>query len=81
MRRGQAAAELLNNPLFNEALTALETDLISQLRSVSLADVNAHTRLAMAFQVTGAMTRHLKHLIHDGEAAVGAIQLRGKRID
>jgi hypothetical protein len=64
-----------------EALGALEADLISQLRAVSLADVQTHTRLAMAFQVTTAVTRHFAHLIHDGEVAAGSIQLRGSRID
>jgi hypothetical protein len=71
----------MQNPLLQEALWALEADLISQLRSVSLADVNSHTRLAMAFQVTSAVTRHLSHLIHDGQVAGESIQLRGKRID
>jgi hypothetical protein len=55
--------------------------LIAQLRITSLEDVQAHTRLTMAFQITTAVTRHLRHVIHDGEVAAGSLQLRGQRID
>ncbi len=81
LRRADRATELLSNPLLNESIAALEADLIGQLRMTSLSDVQSHTRLAMAFQVTTAVTRHLHHIIHDGEVAAGSIQLRGMRID
>lgn len=81
MRRGQRAQELMANELFNESVATLENDLIAQVRVASLSDVSAHTRLVMAFQVTNAVMRHLRHVIHDGEVAAGSIQLRGKRID
>jgi hypothetical protein len=81
LKRGQAADELMANPLLREALEALEADLLGQIRTVSLADVAGHTRLVLAMQVSGAVTRHLKHLIHDGHVAAESISLRGKRID
>ena len=81
LRKGQAASELMANPLLAESLGALEADLLAQIRTVSLADVAGHTRLVLAVQVTGAVTRHLKHLIHDGQVAAESISLRGKRID
>lgn len=80
-RRGQKAVELLTNELFNESLNALELDLVAQMRATSLADIQSHTRLVMALQATNAVTRHLKHLVHDGHVAAEQIQLRGKRID
>lgn len=81
VRRGQQAQELLNNSLFNESFSALKHDLISQISVASLADVNGHTRLVLAFQTANAVEKHLRNLIHDGEAATQALNLRGKRID
>lgn len=81
MRRGQAAQELLRNSLFNEALNSLNIDLQQQIRAVALSDKDGHTRLVMAIQIASAIERFLRHVIADGEAAVGVIELRGKRID
>jgi len=35
----------------------------------------------MAVQMAGAVERYLRNVIHDGDAAMESIQLRGKRID
>jgi hypothetical protein len=81
VRRGMRAQELLNNQLFNESVAQLENDLLAQIRTVSLNDVSSHTRLTIAVQVVGAVTRHLRNIVQDGEIASGSIDLRGKRID
>lgn len=81
MRRAQAAQELLRNDLLNEAIISIENDLLAQMRAVKLDDVNAHTRLILALQTSQAVSRHLWHRIQDGHAAMGEINLRGRRID
>lgn len=81
IRHGQAAQELLNNALFQESLTAVRADLNAQLMAVSLHDVQAHTRLVIAMQVTRAVERHLVSIVETGIAAAGEIDLRGSRID
>lgn len=81
VRRGQAAQELLRNPLLLEAFQAVRSDLNAQLMAVNLADVVAHTRLVTAMQVTRAVERHLLDIIETGAAAVEQINLRGQRID
>lgn len=81
IRHGQAAAELLANPLFHEAMTAVRNDLNAQLMTVRLDDVNVHTRLIMAMQVTRAVERHLVSIVETGQAAAGELNLRGMRID
>lgn len=81
MRHGQAAAELLNNALFQESLTAVRNDLNAQLMAVSLHDVEAHTRLVIAMQVTRAVERHLISIVETGRAAVAELDLSGSRID
>lgn len=72
---------MLANSLFNEAMNSLNHDLQQQLRSVALHDKDGHTRLVLAVQMHGAIERFLRNVILDGEAAVQAINLRGKRID
>jgi hypothetical protein len=81
IRRGQAAEELLANPLLRESLAALREDLNTQLLTVRLDDVEGQKRIVMAVQMSGAIERYLKSLIRDGDALAGTIQLRGKRID
>jgi len=46
-----------------------------------LDDQNAHTRLVMALQISGAVSRNLWHMINAGANAVEEIKWRGKRID
>lgn len=62
-------------------MEALEHDLLNQMRQVSLADKEAHTRLVIGLQTNNAVRRHLWMMINDGHTAVQQIQLRGKRID
>jgi hypothetical protein len=81
LRRGQAAKELLENPLLSETLGNLRADLLGQIASASLSDKDSHTRLVMAVQMSGAIERHLKKMINEGGIAAEAIAIRGKRID
>ena len=80
-RRAVAAQQLLENPVLQEAVQAMEADLLNQMQHVSLADREAHTRLMIGLQTTQAVKRHLWRMIQDGAAAVEQIRLRGRRID
>lgn len=62
-------------------MSALDRDLLSQMRQVSLADKEAHTRLVVGLQTNAAVQRHLWMMIQDGVSAAQEINLRGKRID
>jgi hypothetical protein len=81
VRKAHAAQELLNNPLLNESLFSVESDLLAQMRAVKLDDVNAHTRLIMALQINSTVQRTLWSRIQDGHRAGDEINLRGKRLD
>jgi len=59
----------------------MELDLLNQMRRVSLADSDAHTRLVMGLQTNDAIRQHLWLMIQDGHVATQEIDLRGKRID
>ena len=80
-RRAIAAQQLLENPLLQEAVGALEADLIAQIKAVRLDDKEAHTRLVMAFQISSTVTRHLWNTVQDGAHAREQIRLHGSRLD
>lgn len=79
--RGLAAQQLLENELLRESFYALQSDILNQMRQVSLADKEGHTRLVLAMQTATAVERQLWMLIQDGHAAVGELNMRGSRID
>lgn len=81
MRRGQAAHELMLNPLLRESIHAVEMTLLKQMHQVKLDDVAGHTRLIIALQVSQAVNRHLWSVMQDGEVAHQELRLRGRRID
>ena len=81
MIRAQKAQELLSNDLLQHAVEAETQSIVEQMRRVSLADSEAHTRLVMALQISGAVNRHLWALIQDGHEAAGDLDVRGSRID
>lgn len=55
--------------------------MLKQMHHVKLDDVDAHTRLILALQVSQAVNRHLWGVIQDGEIARQELNLRGRRID
>lgn len=78
-RRAVTAQQLLENPLLQEAFSAVEADLLQQMRAARLDDKDGHTRLVMALQMSNAINRHLWLVIQDGQAA--QLNVRGSRID
>jgi hypothetical protein len=80
-RRALAAQQLLENPLLQEALGALEADVLAQMHAVSLADKDAHTRLILALQMGNAVDRYLWQRIQDGHKATESLRFRGSRLD
>lgn len=78
-QRAATAQQLLENPLLQEAVGAVEADLVHQMKVVRLDDKEAHTRLVMALQTCNSMTRHLWNIVKDGQAA--QFNIRGSRID
>lgn len=62
-------------------MAAEEARILNQMRQCALDDKDAHTRLVMALQISGAVSRNLWHMIQDGVNAAEDIRMRGKRID
>lgn len=64
-----------------EAIWAVDTDVIEQLREVRLDLTEQHSRLVTALQVTRAVHRYLHKVILDGYNAQQMLDLKGRRID
>lgn len=69
LQRADFARQILDNPLFVDAFSALQGDLEKQRQAVKLTDTDAHTKLIMAEQVMAQFRRVLTRAIEDGEVA------------
>ena len=81
MQRAREAEALLHNPVLNDAIKSIESGLLAQMRAVKLDDVQAHTRLILAYQLNREVQQTLWSQIQDGHAAGEVVQMRGKRLD
>jgi hypothetical protein len=55
--------------MLQEAISAVEHDLIAQMHAVKLNEHESHTRLIMALQLSQTVNKHLWLTIQDGELA------------
>lgn len=71
----------MENPLLQEAMGALEADVLAQMHAVNLADEKAHHRLILALQMSKSVERYLWQRIQDGHKATESLRFRGSRLD
>jgi hypothetical protein len=69
VRRADFARQIIDNPVFNEALDALDASLCRQRLAVKPTDTDGHTKLILAEQILGQFRTYLKRTIADGEVA------------
>ena len=81
MRRAQHAQQLLSDPMLSDALWAIDSEIIDEIRKVKLDDSTGHSRLIIALQVSDGIRRHLYKVLHEGFEAQQRIEMRGRRLD
>lgn len=59
----------------------MESDILSQMRTVTLDDRDALLRLTMAYQMTKAINYRLWSLVQSGQSANELLKTRGTRLD
>jgi hypothetical protein len=69
IRRADFARQVTDNPVFREALDALDESLRRQRLAVKPTDTEGHTKLILAEQVLGQFRGYLKRAIDDGQIA------------
>jgi hypothetical protein len=71
--RGHAAQDLLDNPLFKDAVSAIRDGIVSKIADSAMGDEKTHNRLAIALQIINQIERQLITHIQTGRMA--AIQV------
>lgn len=69
IRRADFARQVTDNPVFREALDALDESLRRQRLAVKPTDTEGHTKLILAEQILGQFRAYLKRAIDDGQVA------------
>ena len=77
IKRGERASEVLENPLFKEAVTKVREGIIQSMAQSPLGDSETHNRLVIAMQLLNQIEKSLKDVISTGKMA--AIQTSDKR--
>jgi hypothetical protein len=77
IKRGERANEVLENPLFKEAITKVREGIINSMSVSALGDAETHNRLVIAMQLLNQIEKSLKDVVVTGKMA--AIQTSDKR--
>ena len=77
IKRGERAAEVLENELFKEAVTKVREGIIQSMAISPLGDSETHNRLVIAMQLLNQIEKGLKDVITTGR--MSAIQTSDKR--
>ena len=69
MIRGHAAQDLLDNPLFKDAVKAVRDGIVDALSTAAMGDEKAHNRLAIALQIVNQIEKQLISHVQTGRMA------------
>ena len=77
IKRGERAAEVLENELYKEAITKVREGIIQSMASSALGDAETHNRLVIGLQILNQIEKQLKDVMATGKMA--AMQTSDKR--
>ena len=66
---GHAAEQLLENPIYREALDKVKTGLIQAMADSPMGDEKTHNRLVIALQLLNQIERNIKTVAETGKIA------------
>lgn len=72
--RGHQAEDLLNNPLFKDAINAVRDGIVSAISTSPMGDEQTHNRLAIALQLANQIEKQLISHVHTGKMAALSIR-------
>lgn len=67
MERADRAKELLENSVFKQAFSAVESDIVGKLKSVGFDDHGTQHELVLCLQLLGNVKRKLETWVADGK--------------
>jgi hypothetical protein len=77
VKRGEQAAQILENPLFKESVDKVREGIIKSMATSALGDSETHNRLVIALQLLNQIEKQLSDVMTTGKLA--AIQTDNKR--
>ena len=76
VKRGEQAAQVLDNPLFKESVEKVREGIIRSMATSPLGDSETHNRLVIAMQLLNQIEKQLTDVMQTGK--MGAIQTDNK---
>lgn len=76
VKRGEQAAQILDNPLFKESVEKVREGIIRSMATSPLGDSETHNRLVIAMQLLNQIEKQLMDVMQTGKMA--AIQTDNK---
>ena len=69
IKRADRAEEVLNNPLFIEAVSKVRDGIIASMAASPLGDEQTHNRLVIAMQILNQIEKQLTDVVQTGKMA------------
>jgi hypothetical protein len=69
IKRAERAEEVLNNPLFIEAVDKVRSGIINSMAESPLGDDRTHNRLVIAMQILNQIKKQLTDVVQTGKMA------------
>ena len=69
VKRGEQAAQILDNPIYKEAMDKVRESLISSMANSPLGDEKTHNKLVIALQLLNQINKQLTDVMTTGKLA------------
>jgi len=69
IKRGEQAAVVLDNPVYQEAISKVRENIVASMTSSPLGDEKTHNRLVIALQLLNQINKQLTDVMQTGKLA------------
>ena len=69
VKRGEQAAVILDNPIYQEAIAKVKENIVSTMTTSPLGDEKTHNRLVIALQLLNQINKQLTDVMQTGKLA------------
>ena len=69
VKRGEQATQILDNPIYQEALQKVKDSIIASMANSPLGDEKTHNRLVIALQLLNQINKQLTDVMKTGKLA------------
>lgn len=77
--RGQQAADVLNNPIYQEAFIAIRAGLMKEFQNTKFKQTAERDEVWRKMQTTDWVEKHLKQVMLSGQVSDQSIAMRSKQ--